>query len=73
LGNNWQFRTHECDFSPVLSKKIYKLNELYNRLTPTVDTPKDSTVMEIVTDKDSNAIDNVASEFSETTPETTEK
>ena len=31
LGCNWQFRTHESDFTPELAKKIRKLNRLYNR------------------------------------------
>lgn len=31
LGGNWQFRTHESDFTPELAKKIKKLNKLYNR------------------------------------------
>jgi 4-alpha-glucanotransferase len=31
LGNNWQFRTKESDFSPSLAKKIKKLNKMYNR------------------------------------------
>lgn len=31
LGNNWQFRTVAEDFTPVLAKKIKKLNKLYNR------------------------------------------
>ena len=31
LGSNWQFRTHESDFTPALAKKIKKLNKLYNR------------------------------------------
>lgn len=31
LGQNWQFRTHESDFTPELAKKIRKLNRLYNR------------------------------------------
>lgn len=32
LGNNWQFRTITADFTPELSKKIKKLNKMYNRL-----------------------------------------
>ncbi len=32
LGSNWQFRTTPEDFSDKLSKKIYKLNKMYNRL-----------------------------------------
>ena len=32
LGNNWQFRTIAADFTPELSKKIKKLNKMYNRL-----------------------------------------
>lgn len=31
LGDNWQFRTKESDFTPELAKKIRKLNKLYNR------------------------------------------
>lgn len=31
LGGNWQFRTHEEDFTSDLAKKIRKLNRLYNR------------------------------------------
>jgi len=31
LGGNWQFRTKEEDFSEKLSKKILKLNKIYNR------------------------------------------
>lgn len=31
LGGNWQFRTHEKDFTHELAKKIRKLNKLYNR------------------------------------------
>ena len=31
LGCNWQFRTHESDFTPELAKKIRKLNKMYNR------------------------------------------
>lgn len=31
LGGNWQFRTKEDDFSEKLSKKILKLNKMYNR------------------------------------------
>lgn len=32
LGNNWQFRTKKSDFTNELAEKIYKLNEIYNRL-----------------------------------------
>ncbi len=32
LGENWKFRTTASDFTPKLSKKIYKLNRMYNRL-----------------------------------------
>lgn len=32
LGNNWQYRTINSDFTPRLSKRIYRMNELYNRL-----------------------------------------
>ena len=31
-GGNWQYRTLTSDFSPRLAKRIYQLNELYNRL-----------------------------------------
>ena len=31
LGNNWQFRTHDGDFTNELAKKIRKLNKMYNR------------------------------------------
>lgn len=31
LGNNWQFRAKESDFTDKLAKKIRKLNKLYNR------------------------------------------
>lgn len=30
-GSNWQFRTKETDFTEKLSKKILKLNKMYNR------------------------------------------
>lgn len=63
VGNNWQFRTHECDFSPILSKKIYKLNELYNRLTPQVQEEKSNSES---TEKKSSDIDGTIGEFSET-------
>ena len=32
LGGNWEFRTVKSDFTPKLSKKIKKLNKLFNRL-----------------------------------------
>lgn len=35
LGTNWQFRTKQEDFTPKLSKKILKLNKMYNRLKET--------------------------------------
>jgi len=31
LGNNWQFRTSEDDFTDKLAKRILKLNKMYNR------------------------------------------
>ena len=31
-GNNWQYRTLTSDFTPRLAKRIYRMNELYNRL-----------------------------------------
>lgn len=31
-GGNWQYRTVTGDFTPRLAKRIYRLNELYNRL-----------------------------------------
>ncbi|MBQ9898145.1 MAG: 4-alpha-glucanotransferase [Ruminococcus sp.] len=31
LGDNWQFRTHEADFTPELAKRIRRLNKLFNR------------------------------------------
>ncbi len=31
LGNNWQFRAKQSDFTSELAKKIRKLNKLYNR------------------------------------------
>ncbi len=31
-GGNWQYRTLTTDFSPRMAKRIYRLNELYNRL-----------------------------------------
>ena len=31
-GGNWQYRTMIGDFTPRLAKRIYRLNELYNRL-----------------------------------------
>jgi 4-alpha-glucanotransferase len=31
LGKNWRFRTRSSDFTPKLSKRILKLNKLYNR------------------------------------------
>lgn len=31
-GGNWQYRTVPGDFTPRLAKRIYRLNELYNRL-----------------------------------------
>ncbi|MGN1480543.1 4-alpha-glucanotransferase [Porcipelethomonas sp.] len=31
LGGNWQFRTQESDFTDKLSKRILKLNKMYNR------------------------------------------
>ena len=31
LGNNWQFRTSEDDFTDKLAKRILKLNKVYNR------------------------------------------
>lgn len=31
LGNNWQFRTSEDDFTNKLAKRILKLNKMYNR------------------------------------------
>ncbi len=31
-GGNWQYRTVNGDFTPRLAKRIYRLNELYNRL-----------------------------------------
>lgn len=32
-GGNWQYRTLTSDFTPRLAKRIYQLNELYNRLS----------------------------------------
>lgn len=37
IGNNWQFRTRQEDFTPKLIKKIHKLNRLYNRLIDSED------------------------------------
>lgn len=31
LGCNWQFRTHESDFTDKMAKRILKLNKMYNR------------------------------------------
>ncbi|WP_277213163.1 4-alpha-glucanotransferase, partial [Ruminococcus callidus] len=31
-GGNWQYRTLTSDFNPRLAKRIYQLNELFNRL-----------------------------------------
>ena len=38
-GGNWQYRTLTSDFNPRLAKRIYQLNELYNRL-PEETAPK---------------------------------
>ena len=38
LGRNWQYRTQSSDFTENLSKRIYRMNELYNRL-PEEDVP----------------------------------
>lgn len=32
LGQNWQYRTVSADFTARLAKRIYRINELYNRL-----------------------------------------
>ncbi|MDE6774893.1 MAG: 4-alpha-glucanotransferase, partial [Ruminococcus sp.] len=31
LGTNWQFRTKSEQFTPELTKKIRRLNKIYNR------------------------------------------
>lgn len=32
IGQNWQYRTVSADFTARLAKRIYRINELYNRL-----------------------------------------
>lgn len=43
-GGNWQYRTVTGDFTPRLAKRIYRLNELYNRLPEKPKVPEETKV-----------------------------
>lgn len=40
IGQNWQFRTVSADFTARLAKRIFRINELYNRLPELTQPPQ---------------------------------